>query len=231
MAATAVTLRWGSYLAVLLDHDKPVWPDCAPNTSRIDDAEMARINIEASAALAEWIDIYHTDMDLYGRLINRAVAYLPMPKGTSRPSEASTFSAFKALALPSKASCVVGWADTTRRKEVEGIVAKHASRVFANALLNTAWRNGPVEDIHAGAFRGSPLDQRRMTPSEETRLLLSAGRGLSAGMFVCWYFTNEQPLRPWPEHVLHYGLAELLCITPTQWSLTESSREMLLAAT
>jgi hypothetical protein len=26
IAAAAVTLRWGSYLSVLLDHDKPVWP-------------------------------------------------------------------------------------------------------------------------------------------------------------------------------------------------------------
>jgi hypothetical protein len=42
---------------------------------------MARINIEASAALAEWIDIYREDPGgrLYEQLVNRAVAYLPMP--------------------------------------------------------------------------------------------------------------------------------------------------------
>lgn len=56
--AAAVILRWGSYLAVLLDHDKPIWPEVhSPRTSRISDEEMARINIEASAALAEWIDL------------------------------------------------------------------------------------------------------------------------------------------------------------------------------
>ncbi|MBI3637328.1 MAG: hypothetical protein HY216_14130 [Candidatus Rokubacteria bacterium] len=85
--AAAVTLRWGSYLAVLLDHDKRIWPEVhSPRTSRISDAEMARINIEASAALAEWIDLYRTDPGgrLYEQLVNRAVAYLPMPKKTSK---------------------------------------------------------------------------------------------------------------------------------------------------
>ncbi len=56
--AAAVVLRWGSYVAVLADAAKPVWAEArTPRTSRICDSEMARINIEASAALAEWIDI------------------------------------------------------------------------------------------------------------------------------------------------------------------------------
>src|SRR5205823_10703883 len=54
VAATAMTLRWGSYLAVLLDREKPIWTEVhSPQTSRISDHEMARINIEASAALAD----------------------------------------------------------------------------------------------------------------------------------------------------------------------------------
>ncbi len=54
VAAAALTLRWGSYLAVLLDRDKSVWNEASsPSTGRISDEEMARINIEASAALAE----------------------------------------------------------------------------------------------------------------------------------------------------------------------------------
>jgi hypothetical protein len=39
VAAAALTLRWGSYLAVLFDHDKPVWPEVqSMHTSRISDA-------------------------------------------------------------------------------------------------------------------------------------------------------------------------------------------------
>ena len=48
-------------------------------------------------------------------------------------------------------------------------VERHPSRVLANALVNSAWRNGPVENIHAGGFRGYPLDQRRVTLAEEVR--------------------------------------------------------------
>ena len=85
VAAAALALRWGTYLAVLVDRDKPVWPEIdSPRASRISDEEMARINIEASAALAEWIDLYRADPGgcVYEQLVNRAVAYLPMPKKT-----------------------------------------------------------------------------------------------------------------------------------------------------
>ena len=45
VAATALILQWGSYLAVLLDRDKPVWLEVrSASTSRINDEEMARIN-------------------------------------------------------------------------------------------------------------------------------------------------------------------------------------------
>ena len=47
VAATAVCLRWGSYLAVLADRDRPLWPRAREaNVSRIADDEMARINLE-----------------------------------------------------------------------------------------------------------------------------------------------------------------------------------------
>jgi hypothetical protein len=82
IAAAALTLRWGSYLAVLLDRKKPIWPEVSsPSTSRISDDEMARINIEASAALAEWVDLCRADWDgAYRQLVDRALFYLPVAK-------------------------------------------------------------------------------------------------------------------------------------------------------
>jgi hypothetical protein len=101
VAGAAVVLRWGSYLAVLLDRDKPVWSEVkSAGTSRICDQEMARINIEASAARAEWIDLCaDPGGQRYEQLVNRAVLYLPMPKKTSKlkPTE------FAALAEPGMA--------------------------------------------------------------------------------------------------------------------------------
>ena len=53
-AAAALTLRWGSYLAVHPDRAKPVWSEIqSPGTSRISHGEMARINIEAAATPAD----------------------------------------------------------------------------------------------------------------------------------------------------------------------------------
>jgi len=229
VAAAAVTLRWGSYLAVLLDRDKPPWQEVnSPSISRISDEEMARINIEASAALAEWIDLCRTDPGrrLYERLVDRAVMYLPM----SRKRAKLEITTFAALAQPEMATRMLDLVDTAKAERVRADAARHPSRLFANALLNMAWRNGPVENIHAGEFRGYPLDQRRMTPAEERELMAYTSGRLALGMAVCQQFATEQPGRPWPEQVLPYGLAELLLITPSRWTLTESSREVQLPA-
>jgi hypothetical protein len=230
VAAAAVALRWGSYLAVLLDRDQPLWPEVgSPGTSRIDDQEIARINIEASAALAEWIDIYHAEPGgrRYQQLVNRAVAYLPMPRKRAKLK----ITEFGALALPEMAARVVEAAGAERVERVRADAERHPSRLFANALLNTAWRNGPVENIHAGDFRGYPLDQRRMTPPEERELMAFTSERLALGMTVCLQFAREQPRRAWSEQVLPYGLAELLLITPPRWTLTESTREVQLPVT
>jgi hypothetical protein len=187
---------------------------------------MARINIEASASLAEWIDFYRADPGgrLYEQLVNRAVSYLPMPKKTAKLKVAE----LAALASPELAERVVQAADATRLERVRADAERYPSRILANALVNTAWRNGPVENIHAGNFRGYPLDQRRMTPAEERDLMAFASERLALGMTVCLQLATEQPRRPWSDQVLPYGLAEMLLITPSRWTLTESSRDVRL---
>jgi hypothetical protein len=227
VAAAAVILRWGSYLAVLLDRDKPVWSEVhSVSTSRIGDQEMARINIEASAALAEWIDLFRADPGglLYEQFVNRAVSYLPMPKKTSKLK----VSAFATLADPAMAELVVQASDAARLHRVRADAERFPSRIFANALVNTAWRNGPVEIIHGGEFRRYPLDQRRVTPAEERDLMAYVSERLALGMTLCLRLALERPRRPWPEQVLPYGLAEILLITPSMWTLTESSHEVRL---
>ena len=105
---------------------------------------------------------------------------------------------------------------------------RFASRVFGNALTNHAWRNGPVEEIHAGEFRGYPLDQRRVTRAEERELMGFASERLAIGMRVCRQFSAEQPPRAWSEQVVPYALAGMLLITPSRWTLTESARQIRL---
>ncbi len=100
--------------------------------------------------------------------------------------------------------------------------------MLANAIVNTAWRNGPVEVIHAGGYRGYPLEQRRVTPAEERTLMGFASERLAQAMAVCLRFLVEQPPRPWVEQVLPYGLAEQLLVTPSGWTLKEVSCDVRL---
>ena len=186
---------------------------------------MARINIEASAALAEWIDLCRGAPRLYRMFVDRAFEYLPMPIRTASKLKVKEFSA---IAMPETAALVVQAADPERLARVRADAERWPNRMFANALVNTAWRNGPVEDVHAGYVQGYPLALRRMTPEEERDLMRFASDGMALGMTVCLQLTSERSRRSWPEQVLPYGLAELLMITSSRWTLTEASREVRL---
>jgi len=145
VAATAMTLRWGSYLAVLLDREKPIWAEVhSPQTSRIADHEMARINIEASAALADWIDLCRSDRSEYRRLVDRAVVYLPMTKKTSK----RRLGPFVILGQPEIAAQPIAAESAERLRRARSQCERVPTRVFANALINSARRNGPIEDVH-----------------------------------------------------------------------------------
>jgi hypothetical protein len=231
VAAAAVAVRWGSYFAVLADRNNPLWAGVrAARTSQISDAEMARINIEASAALAEWIDLYRRERGggLYERLVERAVRYLPMPQHTAKP-RLGPLSPLD-LTRTATADLLVQAAPAERLARARAEAQRFPTRVLANALVNVAWRNGPVEDIHAGLARGYPLARRRVTPAEERALMRFASDGMALAMSVCLLLATERPARPWPEQVLPYALASMRLITPSGWTLTEASRAVCLPA-
>lgn len=178
---------------------------CSAATSRISDEEMARINIEASAAMAEWIDLHRADPDGYTSLVERAVAHLPMPTQTSTPGRGAFWDLSDpehAGRLEKAAEQVWGVAHVARARADAG---RHPTRVLANAAVNLAWRNGPVEDIHGGWARDYPLDRRRVTPDEERLLMRFASDGMALVMMVCQRLATEPPPRTWPEQVLPYA--------------------------
>jgi hypothetical protein len=223
LATVAVTLRWGSYLAVLADTRKPIWSEAkSPGVSRISDTEMACINIEASAALAGWVDIARLDPPMYEKLVARALAYLPMPKTRVLPAGTE----FAMLAMPDVAEKMTAAAGPDRLTRLRSNVEAHASRIFANALVNVAWRNGPVENVHAGRVVGYPLDHRRVTAAEERDFVSFAADRMTTGMGVCRGLASERG-RAWPEQVLPYGIS--MAVAPTGWSLTEATREVRLS--
>jgi hypothetical protein len=225
-AAAAVALRWGSYFAVLADRCKPLWPQArSPGASRISDSEMARINIEASAALAEWIDLLREEPRTCAQLAARAAAYVPMPRRKVRPEGVT----FAALAMPSIAARLVPATAAATVARARAAAERYPSRVFANALVNTAWRNGPIEHVHAGICGAYPFDCRRLRVSEERSIVGVAIDRLAVGLDVCHELARERPARAWAEQVLPYGLADKMLITPVGWTLTESTREVRLS--
>jgi hypothetical protein len=67
-----------------------------------------------------------------------------------------------------------------------------------------------------------------VTLAEEHTLMAFAADRLTTGMGLCQDLAVERPARSWSEQVLPYGLAGMMLITPTGWTLTEATREVRL---
>jgi hypothetical protein len=224
VAATAVCLRWGSYLSALADRDRPLWSKAREaSISRITDGEMARINIEASAAMEQWIGLMRDEPDQYRRLARAALSHLPMTlrnvKITREPPH------LMALATPEVAARIIE-ARPERVEKVRAEVEAHPDRVLANALINFCWRNGPVEGIHAGHHQAFPLTRRRILPSEERTLMRTTAGLLAQGVVAVDALIHEQSGRDWAERVLPFHLVPWWLVTPTGWSLTEDTQNI-----
>jgi hypothetical protein len=97
----------------------------------------------------------------------------------------------------------------------------HGIRVIANTITHVAFRNGPVENIHAGRFQGYGLNQRRVLPKAEKAIIRHAQSGFSAGLKVADSMKYGDAWPPPAERVLPFlhGL-----VGPSRWSHTELSR-------
>ena len=223
IAAVAVCLRWGSYLAVLADRDKP--PSLGVGTrgrSLISDGEMARINIEASAALARWIDLRRSDQDRYRLLVHLACSHLPMPRKTTRIGK--DHPKLLQLAMPTMAFQLRSLVPLVKLEKAEIEARAHPTRVLANAVINYCWRNGPIEKIHAGEWYSYPMTERRIAPSEERLLVREAAAALAQGMLALDCLMSSDNERDWADSVVPFHLADLWLVTPRGWSLTEKTR-------
>lgn len=223
IALVSVCLRYGSYLAVLTDQNKPVQPNRGDGQriSLISDGEMKRINIEASAALAWWVNLYRTDRSNYRELIERALSLLPAPDLTMEKQSGVFFAVAKNSSLSKLvAKLLAGGEYKQRRLEVE----QYPNRVFANSLTNYAWRNqDATEDCHAGAVGTPPypLSYRRISADDTERLLSSAVNGMRDGVLALEHFSRTPG--GWVDQVAPYHFAELMLITPHAWSLTDTT--------
>jgi hypothetical protein len=219
LAATALTIRWGSYYAVLADLKHQTWRhDGSIDVPSISDPEMARINIEASDAMARWINLYLSDQfrERCLAIARRAVAYLPIHKKVE----------------PIRGSFVrVSASDARRLIENAGaghreilLEAAHRAplRILANAIITAAYRNGPIETVHGGRGVGIASDTPRLTPTVDRRIQSVAHGYMKAAHDLLWELEADHDYPNWDERAAPYWF-----VAP-RWSTTETSREVFL---
>lgn len=220
-AAVAVCLRWGSYLALLMDDQRPPAPAVGrPGVSRVTDREMARINIEASANLSRWLTLAHEDAPRYAKLVH-AAQKLPLAKGGDlRPVALTNMVQPKLLELTaSMAAHAPAEAADVRRAPM---------RSLANAFVNTCWRNGPIEDLHAGEASPVLLMERRFTREEAALLQEEVIARMMDAVDAFWLLEPDWGSPRFAEYALAYRL--MPCVGPSGWSTTEDSRAIELRA-
>jgi hypothetical protein len=233
IATVAICIRWGSYFAVLTNHDLPQWtPSFDPEVSCIGDGEMARINIEASAALSDWIDLMRADQQHFRKLVKAAVQLLPFPiaqlGGSTYYNRFRAFSAFNSAY--GRRYLLEAFARDFGSQWLEQEKARilvNPTRALANGILNDHWRNGSgIEDAHAGSVAPPrPLTQRRLTGAQEALLMQETAELFVPTMRALYYVVSKPSEESWPEQALPYALAFK---PPTDWSLDEQTREFVL---
>jgi hypothetical protein len=228
IGATALCLRWGTYLAVLLDEQKPLDPRVgSADISMISDPEMKRINLEFSANLARLIRMLHEDEGGCYRLLHLSYQHLAMPRFRGRQC-AELLDAFYGLTSP--AFWNLAGADLRARMErARPIVIQYPYRILANSMALAAWRNGPVENLHCGRISGYNLNRRRATDQQIRELMRFTSERLAAllSRFRPWKQDAGSPV-PWPENLA--GIYISPYYSPSTWSLTESCSRIELEA-
>jgi len=185
IATVAICLRWGSYFAVLASRDLPQWAAAFdPDVSCISDGEMARINIEASASLASWINLMQADQQRFRKLVKAAVQLLPFP--IAQLDESTYYKRFRAFSAINSANgrryLMEAFARDFGSEWLEREKARvlvHPTRALANGILHPqralAQRLG-----HRGHPRGrhcSPAATDAVPPHESAGDAADAGNG------------------------------------------------------
>jgi hypothetical protein len=234
MATVAVCIRWGSYFAVLNNPELPLW-SASKTASCIADSEMARLNIEMSAALTHWISLIDSDNNLFRALVKAALQLLPFPSVAIDPStsnEGFRLSTFFNLqqereGLMSSMKQVLG-DDFVERKRQSVLTHPHPLRALANGVLLEFWRNGPIEDIHGGTMYvrqplrqvSRPLTQRRISASAEKTALAEAIGRLVPMLHGLYSMVTRMSEGTLIERILPYAI---LFRSPDNWSMTEKT--------
>lgn len=220
IGATALCLRWGTYLAALLDESKPLDPRARlPEFSMISDNEMKRINIELSFNLSRLIQLLYEDEERFYRLLYLSYRYLPMPRMRILQST-RILDLLIGLTSPDFYNRVQP--DLRERMDrIRPVARQYPYRIIANGMAVACYRNGPVENLHAGREWAHSLDHRRATDGQIRELMEFTSGHLASVLakFRPWEKSSCHPMQ-WPDNMA--GIYISPYFSPRSWSLSES---------
>src|SRR5579859_2450839 len=212
LATIAACLRWGTYFAVLVDRTKPRWLETThEEISMIGDEEMARINIESSAALARWIDLMRDD-DKHFRSIVKAAQQLPLLP--AHLDDKTNNKLYRLISFINSAQSRLNFFTTLKERygedwleEKRATIMPHPTRWLANGLINAYWRNkSGIEDIHAGQWAARPLYQSRITVLQEYELVTDMAEGIVPSMHAIYKVVNKKSEDGWDERAFSLAI-------------------------
>ncbi len=208
VALVAVCFRYGNYLRLLTWGDPFAGFLRDPGLSRISNPEMRRINIEASAAVAEWLRRRDEAPRDYHRLVRTARFWLRSPwlRGVRPIRDTPDF----VRKLKARYQEIVA---ALQFDPADGEVTRASHRQEANAFVNTVLRNGPLEDLHAGApSEGLLPGYRRLWPREIHRVMRHAVKETASLLILRRHF---------PEAYF------LFSFSPVEWETTKDTCPVL----
>jgi hypothetical protein len=170
---------------------------------------MARMNVESSYAVSRLIELWCSNKTAYWDLISAAVEHLPAPRKTTARGRVFE-QAFR---------------DGLARNGQRFLSAppEPGIRSLANTIAQWSFRNGEIENVHAGfAPFAYPLGARRISPAIERTIFREAAArfaGAAWGLMIPYaYPRSASSLDAYHEILTSGGM-----YPASDWTTTESS--------
>ena len=116
----------------------------------------------------------------YTKLVRRALTHLPPgPMTVTRVPEGDVLAECAASAMATAVQRA--WPEEMLKRDLE-FAREYGVRTIANVITLLSWRNGPVEDVHAGRRPGHRVNERRILPQHEKAIIRHAQNVLHAAL-------------------------------------------------
>jgi hypothetical protein len=174
----------------------------------------------ASAAFAQWIKFFEDNYDSgrYHQTIAKAIEHIPFTATLCNVHRAPDYRDRAVLASPELRRLIVSRTPPEQLNVARQNVSLNPRRVIANQVVNFAWRDGPIEDVHADVVAG--------TPRRYQSIVREAASRLAVGMDICFLLCQPDSSREsWVERALPFRLD---LFYPSGWTLDEDSRPLHL---